>query len=651
MNVCLGILLLSLFCCTAAAQVEMNGWGELRGIRVDGELVPVSTRITVVGKNWGGLAQTAHWRTQDQGFSRESGAIVSTGKIVGITAVAPLSFKQVVTDVDSTTCRLDVTLNAAEVLGIEGVYLFLGVPADRFGNGTAELIDPAGAAPAQITFGARPSNGHFGFGEARGVRIEAHGRSVELKPERESPATIVLRDDRASELKQVTAFLPIHLGDLEAGETVTQSFTIRVAGAADQSPAHVTIDRADTGAVWEGIGGNFCWGTQSSVVPFYLEHLNLAWARVNFPWNEWQPDADTKPGEIALENQPESIRECIRIARELHRRGIPMMVSIWNAPDWAQRPREQNGSAQQFGRTARLDSSKTDAIATSIVAYLQFFKREVGVEPALFSFNEPNLGINVLQSPQEHAQDIKRLGSAFERAGLMTKLLLGDANEPRAVNYVAPALDDAQAMRYVGAISVHSWNDGTDEQLLGWREHARRAGLPLYVAEAGHDPDAHRYRAILDETWYAIDEAELNLRCINLMRAATLMHWQLTPDYGLVHESGDGKLQETQRWFEYSQLDRFTPRGAKIITATSDVRAVTAAALSKDKSVIVHLTNRDAARPIVLSGIDAQVSSIRAYLTDATHQQTPFVAVDSTEGALRLTMPAQSMLTLVIENK
>jgi hypothetical protein len=631
----------------------VSGWGELRGIRVEGELVPVTTRIVVASHGWKKYANTGHWRTRDQSYARSAESIVTSGQVAGISGIAPLSFRKTVRDLDERTCEIDIELQSTEAMEIDGVFLFVGVPADRFGIGSATLLNTVSGGEVAVPFPVTsPADHHLGFGRAKGFRFENERQTVTVNINGDSRREVIIRDDRASETRQVNAFFPLHAGRLEAGQSIHQKVTFRVDGAIDRTPAQVTIDRSPTNAVWEGIGGNLCWGTESPTVTYYLDHLDLAWARVNFPWNLWQPDAGVDPATIPLENQPKEIRECIRIARELHRRGIPLMVAVWNAPEWAHRPRgTTSNDPQQFGRTIRLDPAKRDQIARSITGYLTFFEREVGVAPRFFSFNEPNLGINVRQTPEDHASDNLLIGRAFELAGLQTKLLLGDVNEPRAVDFVKSALADAESMKFVGAVSIHSWNDGTDDQLLQWREHAQRAGLPLYVAEAGHDPDAHRYRPILDETWYAIDDAELNLRCINLARAATIMHWQLTPDYGMVHadDAAPGGVRLTQRWFQYSQIDRFTPRGGAILTATSDTRAITAAAVEKDGRLTIHLTNREADRVVKITGFSAPAAGVTAYLTDQTRQQSTVPAPTIHEGSMEVRVPSLSMVTLVLE--
>jgi O-glycosyl hydrolase len=283
------------------------------------------------------------------------------------------------------------------------------------------------------------------------------------------------------------------------------------------------------------------------------------------------------------------------------------------------------------------------------------FKENVGAEPAVFSFNESNLGINVLMSPEDHRDMLKRLGAHFKSLGLTTKLLVGDANEPRAVDYVNAALADPEAMKYVGMVSYHSWNGGTDEQLVGWRDHARRAGVPLIVAEAGTDPDAHQYRNIISERWYAVEEAENNLRCLTLSQPVSIMHWQLTPDYGMVSpgKNESDPIQPSRRWWQFKQLADLSPVKSAIFPARCDRSAITVAALGDARrgASVVHLSNVGAERKAIIVGLPAGEKQFRLYVTDAERDMKELDPLNADTGTVELTVPAQSFVTLVADTR
>src|SRR5687767_5704342 len=93
--VILAVLLFSIIAGGAFAQAEMSGWGNLRGIRVEGELVPIETSIAIASPGWKQAAQSAHWRTKKSTYAREGDAIVVGGEI-SIGRDPALVFKQTV---------------------------------------------------------------------------------------------------------------------------------------------------------------------------------------------------------------------------------------------------------------------------------------------------------------------------------------------------------------------------------------------------------------------------------------------------------------------------------------------------------------------------------------------------------------------------
>jgi hypothetical protein len=51
-----------------------------------------------------------------------------------------------------------------------------------------------------------------------------------------------------------------------------------------------------------------------------------------------------------------------------------------------------------------------DRICESINKCVTYLKQEYGVEHTLFSFNEPDTGVQVLQTPEEHLSPARKLG-------------------------------------------------------------------------------------------------------------------------------------------------------------------------------------------------------------------------------------------------
>ncbi|MGC4106203.1 MAG: hypothetical protein QM753_07585 [Thermomicrobiales bacterium] len=110
---------------------------------------------------------------------------------------------------------------------------------------------------------------------------------------------------------------------------------------------------------------------------------------------------------------------------------------------------------------AQIAPDKWEELAECIGSYLVYAKQKYGVEPDMFSFNEPDWGVMLELTPEEQRDVIKLLGKQFVKLGLKTKLLLADVTNPRGTaKYAEPTVADPEAMQYVAAIAFHSWGGG-----------------------------------------------------------------------------------------------------------------------------------------------------------------------------------------------
>ena len=185
----------------------------------------------------------------------------------------------------------------------------------------------------------------------------------------------------------------------------------------------------------------------------------------------------------------------MEMARRLGaRKAMPVIVSAWFraglGSDSAWRGRGGGMPRPDGLRGNPLNPQKMDQIKKSIADYLVFLKEKFGVEAAMFTFNESDLGINVRQTPREHDEMIKTFGAYFASRGLATKLALGDTSDAKPVDFIQPALHDPEAAHYIAAVDFHSWRGCTDEILAQWSAAARQLNVPLIVAEGSTDAAA-----------------------------------------------------------------------------------------------------------------------------------------------------------------
>ena len=285
------------------------------------------------------------------------------------------------------------------------------------------------------------------------------------------PTLVIVRDDRRKGSYDLQVLLAVLTGKTTAGRTGKKSFAFKVTGEIDKNPVEITLDASHPGQLFDGLGGNFRLQNprtdrKSSTTP--SDNLRVAWGRVEMPWSLWQPDEDTDP--LAAARAGNVIRECSRpwrwpagwrrkecpssSAPGPPRLGGPRRVG---RSRWVRRRR--SAGCRPGGRPGRglpaaaargprgnpLNPEKMARIKDSIAGYLLFLKEKYGVEAALFSFNESDIGINVRQTPREHAELIKTLGAWFAAKGLATKLALGDTSDANPIDFIQPALHDPEA--------------------------------------------------------------------------------------------------------------------------------------------------------------------------------------------------------------
>jgi hypothetical protein len=256
------------------------------------------------------------------------------------------------------------------------------------------------------------------------------------------------------------------------------------------------------------------------------------------------------------------------------------------------------------------------------------------------------MGVNVLQSPQEHADAIKRLGACFASRGLKTRMLLGDTGNPTGDQFIDVALADPEAAKYIGAVSFHSWNGGTVGQYTHFSQAARQLNVPLIVAEGGLDPAAWHYRNLFHEPWYCLDEIAQYVEICRVAQPLSILHWQLTADYSILTGGIDGQpFQPAQRFWDIKQLG-MTAAGSTAVPITCDNSKLSSCAFADHGACVVHLVNNGAARKATVSGLPAGVKEMRVFVTDSRRGMKETGRVPVVHGKVRLPLDAMSFTSL-----
>ena len=631
----------------ARAQAVVAAWGNVEGIRVDGEVIPFETSLCTV--NGAGVVAARTQKERQQPRYSRSGMRRTVASRLGV-----LTIDEVVEDVRPGRVTLDVRFTADSATTMRG-FLCVDVPAAEWraphvvdsARTDAPAIDPVrSAAAASLAHGAGRGFSFEGTVRAKRRRLTIAGASI---------VPLFAGDDTHGGVAVHRVFIPILTGPSEHGRTQRALITLEASGVADHSPVTLAMDASKPGRAFDGLGGNFRIQNPTldpTIIAYNLANLRVAWARVEMPWRTWDPDTSADPAAKDTAQQDPRVRAAMEMARTMAQRGAPVIVSAWFPPQWAViGPLPRNGALVNGKRGNPLDPAKMDRIYASLTSYLLYLKQHSGVEAAMFSFNESDLGIDVRQTPEEHAALIKGLGAYMQSKGLKATMLLGDVSDATPTWFIGAAMKDRATWPYIGAVSYHSWRGWSDSLLTFWLDAAKKIDRPLIVGEGSTDAGAYRYPLIFQEHDMALYEIELYVRMLALSQPQSILQWQLTSDYSLLAGGGvfgdTTPLRPTQRFWNLKQLAS-TPEKVMHLPIRCG-GAVSCAALGDASTgrYAVHLVNTGAWRPAELTGLPRGVRSLRVWTTDATRTMQEGPRVPVRNGRARFRLDGAAYVTLV----
>ncbi len=623
------------------AQTEVMAWGNMTGVRVDGQLMEFESSLRVVGKEWTTIQMTGKEK-QFRPLYHRAGASQTVN-----TVVDRIQFEQVVTDKAIGKTAVSLSVKSDTTLTAEGVFFCIDLPVKRYVNGSVLI----GKSKVNLDQLKESDNNRPERFSGNVILIKGPDRTLQLNFT--SSVTAFVRKERGN---AATLYIEWMGSSLRKGKQEQKGFTIQAEGSIDHSPAEIVLDSRNPGRLFDGLGGNFRLQNPTvdpKVINYCLDSLRVAWGRVEMPWRLWQPEENTDPvAEVRAGNINDRVKSAMQMAQRLAARGIPVIVSAWFPPLWAidgdPKSYVRKGGVQAF----RLDPAKQEKIYKSLTDYLEALKQNYGVEAFAFSFNESDLGIDVLYTPQEHAELIKGLGAYMASRGLATKVLLGDNSDATTFDFILPAMNDPETHKYIAAVSFHSWRGCDDETLKKWAAASRKLNVPLIVGEGSTDAAAHMYPEIFAESTFALYEINLYTRICAVCQPRSILQWQLTSDYSILWGDGvygsTGPLRPTQRFWNLKQLAS-TPENAFAIPLTCNKEEVNCAAfgnISQGK-LAVHLVNNGAAREVTIKGLPAGVSELEIYVTNSNEGMHNQGVVRLENGSAILKLPAVSFISLI----
>ncbi len=632
-----------------AAQTEVMAWGNITGIRVEGQLMEFESSLRVVDKEWQNINATARERQRPK-YDREGNRQTVNTKIGAI------SFTQIVEDIDKGIAKVTVTATSEADTTLEGVFFSIYLPDKLYFDGIVRSKRMPSSGKSNIPLSSILTTGNSNPLKisSKGVIIES--RKAKLDIDFDISSTILVRRETSAEGVQLYAKLLDQ--KLKKGSSVIKTFIVKASGEIDHTQVEIVIDPLDPGRRFDGLGGNFRLqnpATDPQVIDFCLNNIRVAWGRVEMPWGLWHPDENTDPVEAAKVGKLNPrVHAAMEMAKRLAKTGMPVIISDWSAPTWAilGDPRDafRNRSKGIYGY--QLNPEKTEKIYKSIGDYIQYMKDYYGVEASMFSFNESDLGINVRHTGKEHAEFIKGLGAHLASRDLATRLLLGDNSDATTFDFIVPAMNDPETHKYIGAVSFHSWRGCTDETLEKWAGAAKQLNLPLLVAEGSTDAAAWNYPEIFSEESFAFYEINLYLRILSICEPASILQWQLTADYSVLTGAGifgtQGPLLPTQRFWNLKQLASM-PEDAFSLPLKCSKRGINCAAFGNIArgEYALHIVNNGAECQAIIKGIPAGIKALDIFVTDKEKGMEKVGEANVSDGKTEFILEKAGFTTLI----
>jgi len=276
--------------------------------------------------------------------------------------------------------------------------------------------------------------------------------------------------------------------------------------------------------------------------------------------------------------------------------------------------------------------------------------RSAGLEPAFYSpQNEPQVNQNF--SPDFLRRLVLELGRRLERAGMRTKLVVPDDENPvDALRRAQVILADPEARRYVGAVAFHVYRIGGPDDWSRLAALAARYRKPLWMTEFVR----REYGSWSGAMEWASTMQELISRGVSAVDYLWGFFGQWVGGETLIMGRFENNvLVSTSRTPVYwitGQWSRFVRPGDLRVATRSTNDAILANGFTGRGLVTVVLVNRgQAAQSVAMSLVRGRsADTARVVRSSATERWRALPAVPVRRGRLTLTLPPQSVTTVVV---
>lgn len=649
-------ILLALFCggvvsSAASGQIgHFDGSGRLAALSLDGQMVPVITDARVFLHGWTKDGSLGGWSVRNVQMAETPQDRRWSGTIV-IDEGKEFAYEQSVRELAGGV-EITLRLTSLTDANIEEPHFCVQLPVAQFAGGTCILQGEGGEA-GRLTLPATLSDEkHLLSGpHADRATFTNAADTLHLEVVVEGSRSATLQDGRRWKNPYYDLFFP--LPRPAKGQSVSCKARLKLTGTVDRSPVELALDANVQRYRLDGLGGNYCFNSDGPVTDYTLKNLAPRWARIEFKADDWWPRKDDA-NQVSHDSPTSRIGRDLALARRLAEANVPCVMSVWFLPEWLYG--DPGKGREAHGR--HVPRQQWQSLKEVVGSYLLHAKEHYGVEPRLFSFNEADYGVRVKLDPNEARDMIQLLGEHFRKLGLSTRMLLGDTTVPqKTLDYIAPTLQDPEAMQYVGAISFHSWSSATPREYGDIAAAAREANVPLLVTEVGVDAEAWHTPQEIQSWYYALRELRMYQELLLYACPQGMMQWQFTNDYPLLLPSRDAHgvmsdLQPTSRFWFIKHFCSLTPSPAASLLTRSSAEEVLFTAFEglgrQAGTYVLHVANLGPARAAHVQGLPPQIQAVQV-ITSGRIAAFATSSLRAQDGRLDLDLPAQSLVTLVAQ--
>ncbi len=323
--------------------------------------------------------------------------------------------------------------------------------------------------------------------------------------------------------------------------------------------------------------------------------------RVAIDLDEWEPVNDNSDATLAeaaafKDEEGSALHATFLFLQEVHRQDVQIVASVWRVPGWmVENPDESSGQV--------IPRELYPEAVEAITAWLARARDVYGAEVDYISFNEANLGVNVLLTPEDYVEMIRQASARFAGESIQTKWLIGDTSNMAESAAYAGAIWAAEDIRgSLGPLAFHSWDaSAPDAVLQRIGALGEQMGREAWCTEGGWDAQMWQRPEQFVKFTHALNLAAVYARVLKLTRATTLLYWEMMgSDYPLnPGERGD----PYPSLYFLSELKRQFPAGSQVLGTSADRSSLKFTAAREGDHIAVLMVNQALAEKVILQGL------------------------------------------------